>query len=180
MDISSTTQPNSQQVNADDLIKPIIVTIQNVTAGDPDQPVHIGLLEFPGRTYRPSKSMRRVMITAWGAEASAYTGRRLELFRNADIRFGKDVVGGIQISRMSHIDKALVVALTVSRGKRQQFTVQPLPAARDFSAELQLASDDLDAIAALGKAATAAQAPQPVLDKIRSEWQRINAAQVQP
>jgi hypothetical protein len=36
-------------------------------------------------------------------------------------------VGGIKISHLSHLDKRLEIALTVTRGKRATFTVDPLP-----------------------------------------------------
>jgi hypothetical protein len=128
MDISDTLAPNSEQVNAEDLLAgPRTVTISQVERGSSEQPVFIHLAEFPGRTYRPSKSMRRVLVAAWGSEASAYIGRRMTIFRNPEITFGREKVGGIQISALSNIPKALTVALTVSRGKRNGFTVQPLP-----------------------------------------------------
>lgn len=128
VDISQTIQANSQQINADDLTAgPRTVEITNVEAGTSEQPVFLHVAEFPGRTYRPGKSMRRVLVTAWGAEASLYIGRSLTLFNDPTIRFGKDVTGGIRISHMSHIDKPLSIALTVTRGKRAPFTVQPLP-----------------------------------------------------
>lgn len=130
MDISSTIQANSQQINADDLTgSPRTVTITNVEAGTTEQPVFIHVAEFPGRTYRPGVSMRRVLVSAWGPEASAYVGRQLTLFNDPAIRFGPDVTGGIRISHMSHIDKALTIALTVTRGKRKPFVVQPLATA---------------------------------------------------
>lgn len=37
-------------------------------------------------------------------------------------------VGGIRVRALSHIDKPLTVALTVTRGKRAPFTVQPIKA----------------------------------------------------
>ena len=127
MDITGTIQPDSTQINADDLIGgPVTVTIREVTKGKAEQPVNIHLQEYPDRAYRPSKTMRRVIVSAWGPDASTYAGRRMTLFRNPDIRFGKEVVGGIQISALSHIDKPLKQALTVARGKRQSFVVHPL------------------------------------------------------
>lgn len=129
MDISTTIQPNSQQVNADDLVAPVTVTITNVEAGTAEQPVFLHVTEFPGRTYRPGKSMRRVLIHVWGSEASVYIGRRLTLYNDPTIRFGKDITGGIRISHMSHIDKALTMPLTATRGKRVPYTVQPLTTA---------------------------------------------------
>ena len=71
--------------------------------------------------------MIRVLIAAWGKEASAYVGRRLMLYRDPSITFGKDAVGGIRISAMSHLDSRMTLALTVTRGKRAPFTVDPLP-----------------------------------------------------
>jgi len=128
MDLTESIAPRSDQLNADDLISgPVTVTIQEVVPGAAEQPVDVRLVEFPGRAYRPSKSMRRVMVMAWGVDASTYTGRRLKLHRNPEITFGRDKVGGIEISALSHIEKPLTVALTATRGKRKNFTVQPLP-----------------------------------------------------
>lgn len=137
MDLTESIVPRSDQLNSDDLVSaPAIVTIKDVRAGNAEQPVEVHLDEFPGRPYKPSKSMRRVMVQAWGPEASNYTGRRLKLFRNPEIKFGGMVVGGIEIAAMSHLDKPLSVSLMVTRGKRKPFTVQPLPAepAEDWDA----------------------------------------------
>ena len=121
-------EPDSTQINADDLISgPRTVTIQDVTAGTAEQPVNISLVETPGRVWRPSKSMRRVPVACWGPETSTYAGRRVTLYREPSIRFGKEVVGGVRVSHLSHLDKPVSVPLTVSRGKREKFTVQPLP-----------------------------------------------------
>lgn len=128
MDLSQTLEPNSQQVNADDLTAaPRTVSITDVTAGTSEQPVFIHLAEFPGRTYRPGKSMRRVLVQIWGAEASNYIGRKLRIYNDQTIRFGKDVTGGIRISHASHIDGPVTVNLTVTRGRRAPFEVEPLP-----------------------------------------------------
>lgn len=127
MDLSPTTQANSEQVNAEDLIAgPRTVTITGVKKGTADQPVFIDLAEFPGRTFRPAKSVRRVLVAAWGPDSSAYIGRKLTIFNDPTVRWAGQEVGGVRISAMSHIDKPLTVALTVSRGKRAPFTVQPL------------------------------------------------------
>lgn len=171
MDMTATIAPKSDQLNADDLISgPVTVTIQEVVQGNAEQPVDVRLVEYPGRAYRPSKSMRRVMVMAWGPEAAAYSGRRLTLFRNPEITFGRDKVGGIEISHLSNLEKPLTVALTATRGKRKNFTVQPLaaPVARDFLAEAELAGGDEGLLKALWVAAQQSGAPQEVLDAIRS------------
>ena len=127
MDLTQSIIPKSDQLNADDLMAgPATVTIESVTKGTPEQPVNVNLKEFPGRAYRPSKSMRRVMVVAWGAEASEYEGHQLTLYRNPEIVFGGKAVGGIEISHMSHISAPIKVALTTTRGKRKDFTVLPI------------------------------------------------------
>ena len=155
MDISTAAQPRSDQLNSDDLIGgPQIVTIVEVRKGNDEQPVEIVTKEFgPGRPYKPGKSMIRVLLAAWGKEASAYTGRRLMLYRDPEIRFGKDQVGGIRISAMSHIDSRLTLALTVTRGRRAPFTVEPLP---DAAPPPQPITDDvaIDFERAIAEAAT--------------------------
>lgn len=127
MDITKTTEPKSDQQNYDDYIAgPKTVTVEKVTAGSAEQPVEIHLVEFPGRPYKPGKSMRRVLVACWGADASSYVGRRMTLFGDPSIRFGKEQVGGIRISHLSHLSEPVTVSLTVTRGKRAPFTVQPL------------------------------------------------------
>lgn len=128
MDLTDSIVPKSDQINAEDLLTgPRTFTITEVRGGSDEQPVNVHLAEFPGRPYRPSKSMRRVMVAAWGKEAAEYAGRRLTLYRDPEVTFGRDKVGGIKISHLSHIDKRLSIALTVTRGKRSPFVVEPLP-----------------------------------------------------
>lgn len=129
MDLAESIVPKSDQLNAEDLLTgPRTVTIVDVTRGTAEQPVDIVTAEFgPGRPYKPSKSMRRILVAAWGAEASAYVGRRITIYRDPDITFGKDRVGGIRISHMSNLSKRLEISLTVTRGKRAPFVVDPLP-----------------------------------------------------
>jgi hypothetical protein len=127
MDLTESIAPRSDQVNADDLIAgPQTYTIREVIAGKAESPFDFLLVETD-RAYRPSKTMRRVIVNAWGPEASAYSGRRLTLYREPTIKFGGATVGGIRISHMSHIDGRVEVQAQVTRGKREKFVVQPLP-----------------------------------------------------
>jgi hypothetical protein len=129
LDMTASITPRSDQLNAEDLLTgPVTVTITDVTRGSTEQPVNIVTAEFgAGRPYKPSKTMRRMIVAAWGPDSSAYIGRRLTIYRDPDITFGKDRVGGIRISHMSHLSKRLEIALTVTRGRRAQFAVDPLP-----------------------------------------------------
>ena len=150
MDITKTVEPRSDQLNFDDVAsRDLTITVTEVKQGPPDQPVELHNAEYPGRPYKPGKSMRRVLIAAWGTEASAYVGRRIQLYGDPTITFGRDAVGGIRIRALSHIPEPLTVALTVTRGKRAPFTVQPLAA---DSEALTAALDDIaqaDSIPAL-------------------------------
>ncbi|MFI8664258.1 hypothetical protein ACIGKR_29975 [Rhodococcus qingshengii] len=160
MDLTESIAPRSDQLNAEDLLAgPRIVTVEKVAKGSSEQPVNIHLVEFPGRPFRPSKTVRRILVAAWGAEASAYSGRRMSLYRDPAVRFGGQDVGGIRVSHMSHISKRLTLALTVTRGKRAPYNVDPLPdgppvitteQADDIAALIAKAADksELDAISA--------------------------------
>jgi hypothetical protein len=171
MDLTQSIAPRSDQLNADDLMAgPVTVTIQEVTEGTPEQPVDVHLVEYPGRPYKPSKSMRRILVAAWGKEASAFAGRRLTLVRNPEITFGRDKVGGIEIAEMSHLAKPLTVALTATRGKRKNFTVAPLaePVQQDWLAIAAQAEGDPDTLRAIWTDAKKSGAPTDVLDQIRA------------
>lgn len=127
LDISGTTEPKSDQQNYDDyLTGPKTVTVESVRKGSAEQPVELHLVEFPGRPYKPAKSMRRVLIACWGQDASAYVGRQLTLYGDPSVRFGGQTVGGIRIKALSHITEPTSIQLTVTRGKREPFVVQPI------------------------------------------------------
>jgi len=151
MDLTQSIEPRSDQINADDLIgSPQTYTIREVRQGAAEQPFDFMLVETD-RAYRPSKTMRRLIVAAWGSEASAYAGRRLTLYREPSIRFGKDIVGGIRISHMSHIAKRVEEKFQTTRGKRETFVVDPLP---DASATPSLDGLDADALRAMWKTAS--------------------------
>ena len=177
MDLSGTVEPKSDQLNADDLITgPRTFTVERVSAGSSEQPVNVHLAELPGRPYRPSKTMRRLLIAAWGQDGSAYVGRALTLYRNPDIKFGGIAVGGIEISAMSHIDKPLNVSLTATRGKKKGYTVEPLQQSQpqaplDVDSRIQAANGDPAQLRELWTEARDAGAPQDVLDRIQAAAQ---------
>lgn len=126
MDLTESIAPRSDQVNADDLIGgPITYTIREVVPGKAEHPFDFMLVET-NRAYRPSKTMRRVIVAAWGSDAKNYAGRRLTLYRDPTIKFGGQTVGGIRISHMSHIDGPVETLAQVTRGKREKFVVQPI------------------------------------------------------
>lgn len=155
MDISETLAPTSDQLDAIELVAgPRTFTITSVTAGSVEQPVQVSLEGFP-RVWRPSKGMRRVLAAGWGTDAKAWTGRRVTLYFDPDVSFGKDRTGGTRIKAMSQLDKRLSVPLLVSRGKSTIFHVDPLPDAAptppEPTAEEVAACTDRDALRAMYK-----------------------------
>lgn len=130
MDITATLAPKSNQLNTDDLIAgPRTITITKVSAGNAEQPVAVAFEGDEGKPWYPCKSMRRVLVAAWGADASQYVGRRVTLFRDPEVQYGGIKVGGIRVSHLSDLDGPLSIALTVTRQKRAPYRVQPLAAA---------------------------------------------------
>lgn len=117
----------TDQWNAEDFIGgPRTFTIAAVKAGKAEQKYDIELVEGEGRVWRPPLTVLRLLIAAWTNDASQWVGKRATLYLDPTIRFGKEVVGGIRVSHLSGIEKALTVNLSVSRGKRSPITVQPL------------------------------------------------------
>ncbi len=123
--------PKSDQLNSDDLIGgPRTITVTRVTGneGNAEQPVNIYYAEDEAHPFRPCKSMRRVMVKVWGANAAEYAGRSMTLYRDPKVKWGGMEVGGIRISHMTGLDKPETMALTETRSARKPYTVQPLKA----------------------------------------------------
>jgi hypothetical protein len=170
MDISATTEPRSDQQNFDDYAAgPRTVTISEVRAGSAEQPVELHLAEYPGRPYKPSKSMRRVLVAAWGSEAEVYVGRRMTLVGDPTVKFGGSVVGGIKIAALSNLDKRLTISLTVTKGKRAPHTVDPLPDAPPPPAN--------PAAPLLAQIKTAAERAGVDLATVAAEWAETHGGQ---
>ena len=62
-----------------------------------------------------------------------FRSRRLTIYGDPEVRYGGKAVGGLRVSHVSHIDKPVTVALTVTRGKREPFTVKPLAAPATYA-----------------------------------------------
>ena len=123
--LSDTIKPKSDQLNADDLLTgPMNVEIVGIRRGSVDQPVIMDILGQ--QPYKPCKTMRRVLITAWGDDGKAWVGRSMTLFCDPSVKWGGVAIGGIRISHLSHIDAHMNMMLTATRGKRSQHTIHPL------------------------------------------------------
>lgn len=126
-DMSSVIVPKSDQINADDLIAgPMTITIREVQIrGGQEQPVSI-YFDGSDKAFRPCKSMSRVLVQGWGADANKYVGRSLTLYRDPTVKWAGLEVGGIRISHMSHIDGEKLMMLTATKGSRKPHKVKPL------------------------------------------------------
>ena len=159
IDLRQTIAPKSDQLNADDLIAgPMTIRVTRVSlCAEPDQPIAISFEGDNGKPYKPCKSMRRLLVSVWGPDGSAYAGRSMTLYRDEKVKFGGAEVGGIRISHMSDIDKPVTVALTVTKSVRRPFQVKPL---RDEPPAVTVAIDDV-------LAEIAAAADQSQLDALK-------------
>ena len=176
LDITDTLAPKSDQINADDFIgRTAVVTVAGVERIAGEQPLAVHLHEYPGRPWKPGKTVRRLLAYAWGKDAAQWVGRRAELFTDAEVTFGKVKVGGIRISRMSHLDKPLTLALTATRGKKQTHRIEPLPddtpsheVQPDWQALIAEAGDDVAALRAMWTDAQARGASEAILNEIKN------------
>lgn len=132
MDLSKALAPKTDQIDATDLIgkPPQIFTITSVSENGSEladqQPVNIRLEETK-LFYRPSKGMLRVLADNWGKDVQKWVGRRIELYGDPNVYFGKEKRGGTRISRLSHIGSSKTTLVNPRGGKGAYFTVQPLP-----------------------------------------------------
>ena len=181
VDLTETTAPKSDQLNADDLIAgPRTIRVTRVSLLGGDQPIAINFEGDNGKPYKPCKSMRRVMVRIWGPDGSKYAGHEMTLYCDPTVKFGGQEVGGIRISHMSGIDKPVTIALTATRASRKPFTVKPLersaaPAAGGdevvFAAALVEAKKGRDAFQAWWKGAGKSER-----DALRPRLKELEAA----
>ncbi|WP_346827251.1 hypothetical protein [Serratia inhibens] len=127
MDLSRTIIPKSDQLNFEDVQSQCITAVvKSVRQGNKEQPVFIDLDGYDGRPYKPSKSMRRVLIGGWGNDGHSWAGKSLTLTGDPAVKYGGVAVGGIKISAMSDISDNFSLMLTTSRGKRSEHRVKRL------------------------------------------------------
>jgi hypothetical protein len=123
-----TIEKKTDQLNYEDFLHGLtrIVTIVEVRRGTKEQQYDIVIAEDK-RYWRPAVTVLKMLVEAWGDDASQWVGRRAELYGDPDVEFGGKKVGGIRVSRLSHIDKRVSANLSVTRGQRRMHTVDPLP-----------------------------------------------------
>ena len=168
MDLTQAIIAKSDQLNASDLVGgPQTVTVAEVRAGSSDQPVQIHLVEWPGRPFKPSKTVLRILSHAWGIETDDWPANaRMTVFRDPTAKWAGEEVGGIRVSHLSHIPKPFKLALRESQKKSVLYTVDVLPDLRPIDklrAEYR-ATKDPDRRAAITAEVEALQAGRPTED----------------
>lgn len=131
-DLSSTVVAKSDQLNADDLIEPITITVTRVDkVSAKDQPVHI---HSAGRQpFKPCLTMRRMLIAGWGKYKDEWVGKSMVLYCDPEVMWAGKEQGGIRVSHVSGIDQPVSRMLAVTRGRKKLFTLLPLVATRQLS-----------------------------------------------
>lgn len=127
-DLRDTIIPKSDQLNAEQLLGgPITITVIDVKrGGGEEQPVVIHYEGEGGRPYKPCKTMRKVLVFAWGSDGREWIGKSMTIYNRPDVKFGGEEVGGIRISHLSHIDRDIKVALTATRGRKEPTVIRKL------------------------------------------------------
>ena len=125
-DLRPTIIPKSDQLNAEQLLGgPITVTVSDVNVSDSgEQPVVVHYVGENGRPFKPCKTMRKVLVYAWGADGRQWGGRSMTLYNDPSVKFGGDEVGGIRISHLTDIERDVKVSLTSTRGKKAKYEIK--------------------------------------------------------
>lgn len=147
MDMTASIAPKSDQMDADDLLGGAqTFTITEVKLGPSnEQPFNFILAEFP-RPWRPCKTVRKLIVAAWGPETTVYHGRRLTLVRDPSVTWAGEEVGGIRVTHMSDMvdGKPMRVSVQATSKTKTSVVIQPLPDAPpppDYVAQVAAATD---------------------------------------
>lgn len=122
----------SDRLNAEDLIGgPLTITIKDVHVIKGDKGVQKMIIDMEGREHpwHTCKSVTRTILAMWQDEPVQWIGRQMVLYRDPDVVFKNDPLGGIRIQSASHLTEAFTLTLTEHQKKRITRTIKPLVAA---------------------------------------------------
>lgn len=147
-DLRHTIVPKSDQLNADQLLGgPMTITVSGVRLNDSaEQPVIVSYDGDGGRPFKPCKTMRKVLIHAWGPDGRQWAGRSMTVYNDEAVKFGGESVGGIRISHLSHIERDIKVSLTATKGKKALHLIKRLADADAQALAAIRAAGDMDAL----------------------------------
>lgn len=126
IDFTDTIIAKSDQLNAADIAGVKLLKITDATkAEDQDQPVFIYYEGGGKKPWKPCKSMRRVIANVWGSKVDL-KDRVIEVKCDPNVTWAGQEVGGIRITRMSHMSAKKTFPIRVSKNKVEKYTVHPL------------------------------------------------------
>ena len=128
INLSEVTQARSDQLNNVDLITGAkVIKITGVKHGTNEQKLTISYEGDNGKPWKPCLTMIRLLAEVWKTgDGDDFVGRSVKLYRDPDIKFGRDEPGGIRISHVSDITSQVKVTLPVSKGRCAKFVVDPI------------------------------------------------------
>lgn len=174
-DLRHTIVPKSDQLNADQLLGgPMTIRVSGVKLSDAaDQPVIVSYEGDGGRPFKPCKTMRKVLIHAWGADGREWKGRAMTVYNDEAVKFGGESVGGIRISHMSHIEKDIKVSLTATKGKKALHLIKRMADGDQQHIEAIKSAETVDDLkAAFAKAYRAANKQKDREATFKAEYDR--------
>jgi hypothetical protein len=116
----------TDQLNADDLIQPITVKITDANNGNGEQLLALSI-SGGHKPYKPCHTMIKLLSFAWGNDdPNTWVGKSLRLYCDQEVINRGEVVGGIRVSHVSHIDGPKTRKLNEKRGQRKAWTVFPI------------------------------------------------------
>lgn len=125
--LRDTIIPKSDQLNADDLIGVSrTIKVTGVSRGNNESPLNVHYAGDDGRPFKPCKTMRRLLIMAWGEDGNTWVNKSMTLYNDPEVRYAGKNVGGIRISHLSDIKGRIEVNLTATRGSKKLYTIEPL------------------------------------------------------
>lgn len=142
------------------------IRVVGVSRGNAEQPITINYDGDNGRPYKPCKSMRKVLIFAWGEDGNQWIGKSITVFCDQNVKWAGEKVGGIRISHMSDIERDISVALTATRGRKDTYIIKKLM----VSQPAVMSQDERN----IGKEEINSAVDESALRKIYTDW--YNAA----
>lgn len=126
--LRSTIIPKSDQLNADQLVGgEMVITVTDINlSGNSDQPLIIHYEGENGRPFKPAKTVRKILVFAWGEDGNQWIGRKMRLYHDPKVTWAGAEVGGIRVKQLSHIERPISVTLAKSKTVKEVHRVDLL------------------------------------------------------
>ena len=133
MDISTTLEAKSDQLNAMDIMScQRVIRIRRVDVKAGDQPVSVFFDGDNNKPWKPSLGMRRAMARAYGNESDNWIGKHVELYFDPEVTWAGKAVGGIKIKAVSDIAaEGINMSIQISKQKRSPLFIARLEVKAD-------------------------------------------------